>query len=461
MIVTNRHWCAWHAAGRLGHVTFRRLFGGDVDPVLKPVLAAVGFGALGQFAFFAFFAIWALTARGAEATEVGLAYTCSALAAVVGSLLGGRVSDRVGRQPVIVAASLVQMITPAALLVPGLPPALAYGVLVVMGFIQPVRGTAQRALLADLVADEGREEAYGAFRVVLNAGATLGPLAGAALVTWRWNALFVAIVCAYALALVAALRLPESARSAAAPAASSSMAPLLRDTALMAVFGATIGGWFAYGAFELLAPVSLTQTHGLAPATWGVLFATNPIVIVVLQLRVTRWTAAVPRGRKLAVAVLLMASPYAVLEFSAALGVVLIVLLVVVLGEMLWAPASEALIANMAPPGLRGLYLGTANAASWTGLALAPAAGLQARAEFGDAGMWLVVLAVGIVGAALYLVACRRVEQPLQESGRDRPSLRHDYPADTGDARGDRNRRGRGRAEARGPDGQPAGAPSR
>jgi predicted MFS family arabinose efflux permease len=442
-------------------MSFRRLFGGDVDPVLKPVLASVGFGALGQFAFFGFFAIWALTVRGAEATEVGLAYTCSALAAVVGSLAGGRVSDHIGRQPVIVAASVVQTVTPAVLLLPGLPVVLAYGVLVVMGFIQPVRGTAQRALLADLVADEGREEAYGAFRVVLNAGATLGPLAGAALVTWRWDALFAAIVGAYGLSLVAALRLPESARRATSGGAPTSLAPLLRDSALLVVFGATIGGWFAYSAFELLAPVSLTQSHGLEPATWGVLFAMNPIVIVLLQLRVTRWTANVPRGRKLAAGVLLMASPYLALEVSAAVVVVAAVLLVVVLGEMLWAPASEALVANMAPPDLRGLYLGTANAASWTGMALAPALGLQARAQLGDAGMWIVVMAVGIVGAGLYLVACRRIEASLQESGRDRASLRHAHQADGADARGDRRRGGRRRAETRRPDGQPARAAGR
>jgi predicted MFS family arabinose efflux permease len=442
-------------------VTFRRLFGGDVDPRLKPVLASVGFGALGQFAFFAFFAIWALTVRHAEATEVGLGYTASALAAVAGSLVGGRVSDRIGRQPVIVAASIVQTATPALLLVPHVPVTAAYGVLLVMGFIQPVRGTSQRALLADLIADDRREEAYGAFRVVLNAGATLGPLAGAALVTWRWNALFVAIVGAYALSLVAALRLPESARRAVPAAASASLAPLVRDSALVVVFAATIGGWFAYSAFELLAPIALTQSHGLAPATWGVLFAMNPVVIVALQLRVTRWTAAVPRGRKLAIAVCLMASPYLALEVTAALGVVVAVLLVVVLGEMLWAPASEALVANMAPPGLRGVYLGTANAASWTGMALAPALGLQARAALGDVGMWVVVLAVGIAGAVAYLVACRRVEAPLQESGRDRASLRHPDSADAGHARGDRVGPGRRRAEAGGPDGQPARAPSR
>ncbi len=290
--------------------SFKRLFGGEVDPVLRPVLASVGFGALGQFAFFAFFAIWALTERDAPATQVGLAYTCSGLAAVAGSLVGGRLSDRIGRQPVIVAASIVQTATPAVLLVPDLPILAAYGVLVVMGFSQPVRGTSQRALLADLIDEEGREEAYGAFRVVLNAGATFGPLLGAALVTWRWEPLFAGIVGAYALSLVAALRLHEGARRADTGGAAPSLRPLARDAALLTVFFAAIGGWCSYAAFELLLPISLTQTHGLAPATWGLLFALNPIVIVLLQMRIMRWTTRIPRGTKLAAGVLLMASPY-------------------------------------------------------------------------------------------------------------------------------------------------------
>jgi predicted MFS family arabinose efflux permease len=434
-------------------LSFRRLFGGEVDPALRPVLASVGFGALGQFAFFAFFAIWALTERGAEATEVGLAYTCSGLAAVAGSLLGGRVSDRIGRQPVIVAASVVQTVTPAILLVPGLPMLGAYGVLGVMGFVQPVRGTAQRALLADLIGESGREEAFGAFRVVLNGGATLGPLVGAVLVAWHWEPLFAGITAAYACALVAALRLPERAQRAPTGGAAPSLRPLLRDGALLTVFVATIGGWCSYAAFELLAPISLTQTHGLAPATWGLLFAMNPIVIVVLQLRITRWTTGVPRGSKLAAGVLLMASPYLALEASAALPVVMAVLLVVVLGEMLWAPASEALIADLAPAGMRGVYLGTANAASWLGISLAPAIGLQTRAAFGDSGMWLLTLAVGIAGAALYLVAWRQAE-----SRRDRSPVGYPDQAEPGDARGDRVGGGRGRAEAGRPDRQPARA---
>lgn len=437
--------------------SFRRIFGGEVDPILRPVLVSVGFGAFGQFAFFAFFAVWALTQRDAPATHVGLAYSCSAIAAVGGSLLGGRLSDRIGRQPVIFTGAVIQGLAPAILLVPQLPLALAYGVLVTMGFSQPVRGTAQRALLADLVGDDRREEAFGAFRVVLNAGATLGPVVGAALVSWRWDSLFAAITVAFALSSLAALRLPESARRpATGPPAS--LLPLLRDRTFLAVFAATLAGWCTYSAFELLTPISLTQSHGLEPATWGLLYALNPVVIVLLQLRVTRWAASASRGARLAAGVLLMGTPYFLFELNDALAVIVVVLLVVVVGEMLWAPASEALVAGMAPPGLRGVYLGTANAASWGGMALAPALGLQVRAAFGERGMWLLVAATASAGAILYLVAAQRAQQ---ESGRDRPPLGHEDPADAGDAPGDRERGGRGRAAARRPDRQPARAAGR
>jgi predicted MFS family arabinose efflux permease len=436
---------------------FRRIFGGEVDPILRPVLVSVGFGALGQFAFFAFFAVWALTQQDAPATHVGLAYSCSALAAVGGSLLGGRVSDRVGRQPVIFAGATLQALA-ALLLVPDLPLELAYGVLVTMGFSQPIRGTAQRALLADLVGDDRREEAFGAFRVVLNAGATLGPVVGAALVSWRWDSLFAAITIAFALSSLAALRLPESARGPVTTGPSPSVLPLLGDRAFLAVFAATLGGWCTYSAFELLTPISLTQSHGLEPATWGLLYALNPIVIVLLQLRVTRWASFASRGARLAAGVLLMGTPYFLLELNDALAVIVAVLLVVVLGEMLWAPASEALVAGLAPPGLRGVYLGTANAASWGGMALAPAIGLQARAGFGERGMWLLVAAIAFGGAILYLVAARRAQQ---ESGRDRSPLGHEDEADPRDAPGDRRGGGRGRAATRRPDRQPARATGR
>jgi hypothetical protein len=103
------------------------------------------------------------------------------------------------------------------------------------------------------------------------------------------------------------------------------------------------------------------------------------------------------------------------------------VIVVFVLGEMLWAPASEAIVARIAPPGQLGAYLGTATAGSWVGNSLTPVAGLQTRAAFGDNAMWVIVAAVSVAGGFLYLRAAgshRRVRPSSVLSGRMLPDRR-------------------------------------
>ena len=89
-------------------MTFRKVFGGELDPALKPVLASVGFGALGQFAFFAFFAVWALVVRltgNAVPGWTSITLPVLFLGAVQLLCLGvlgeyvGRVYDEVKRRP--------------------------------------------------------------------------------------------------------------------------------------------------------------------------------------------------------------------------------------------------------------------------------------------------------------------------------------------------------------------------
>ena len=383
----------------------RRIFGDEIDPALRTVLATVVLGVVGQYAFFSFFAIWALEELNAPQAQVGLAYAGSALAAALGAILGGRLSDRLGRRPLIVAATIVQTLAPTLLLVPGLGRLPAFGVLVVMGFVQPFRGTSQRALIADLTPEEHRERAYGAFRVAFNIGATTGPLLAAGLVALDWAALHLGVGAAYALSLLPALRLPAPLGAAGIGAQTLTLRSLFSDRAFALLFVAGILAYGVYNAYEVLMPVSLTQAHGFSPALWGLVSVANPVLVIVFQMRLTRWTAGIGFGPKLGLAVPLMGLPFLVLTLTATVPVVLLVIGAFVVGEMLWAPASEAIVARMAPPGLLGAYLGTATAGTWIGSSLTPVAGLQTRAAFGDGAMWLVVAAASIFGGLFYLRA--------------------------------------------------------
>jgi hypothetical protein len=74
---------------------------------------------------------------------------------------------------------------------------------------------------------------------------------------------------------------------------------------------------------------------------------------------------------------------------------------------MLWVPTSQAVVAALAPVDIRGAYMG-AFGASWSvGWAATPFLGLQVRAAYGDATMWVCVACVGVVAGILGVVAAR------------------------------------------------------
>jgi predicted MFS family arabinose efflux permease len=186
---------------------------------------------------------------------------------------------------------------------------------------------------------------------------------------------------------------PESAP------ARGSFAVVVRDQPFLLFMGSSVLAAMTYVAFESLLPISLVNSHGIAPSTWGFLVVVNPILVTLVQLRLTRATARVPAWVKLAVAMPLMGLPFLLLAVSAAVPVVALLVVVFVIGEMLWVPTSQAVVAAFAPADIRGAYMGVFGgswAAAW---ALTPFFGLQTRHAFGDGAMWGAVAVVSTLAA--------------------------------------------------------------
>ena len=104
--------------------------------------------------------------------------------------------------------------------------------------------------------------------------------------------------------------------------------------------------------------------------------------MTLFQLRLTRRVQRYPIAPKLALAMLLMGFPFLLLSLNASIPVMALVILIFVIGEMLWIPASQAIVAGLAPP--------TYAAPTWArsraqpaGFALGPFIGLQIRAASG------------------------------------------------------------------------------
>jgi predicted MFS family arabinose efflux permease len=403
------------------HRLFRLVWGGDVEPALRPVLAVALAGSVAMSSLFTFMGIWAVTELDASGRALGTTFLAGAVLAATGGYLGGHLSDHLGRRRLILVGWGGEVLYIPLFLLVGQNLTLGLGLMAGMAVLGSMGGAADQAMVADLVPPERHEAAYASVRVASNLGVTMGPpLGGLVLAVGGWNALFVAVTLMAACAAALAWRLipARGAYSPERPPERGSFGVIARDRVFLLFLLSGMLAYLVYVAYEVALPISLTDTHGIAPSTWGFLVVINPALVTLCQLRLTRRVAHVPTAPKLVVAMLLMGLPFTLLSVSAAIPVVAATIVVFVIGEMLWVPTSQSVIAGLAPADLRGAYMGAFGSTSAAGFALAPFFGLQVRDEFGDGAMWGMFAAFSVVAAVLGAAACRGVlrrrEEPVE-----------------------------------------------
>jgi predicted MFS family arabinose efflux permease len=389
---------------------FRLIWGGDVDSALRPVLAVSLAGTIAGSASFTYLGIWAIKGLEAPQSKLAFAYLGGALMSLVVGYIGGHWSDKVGRRPMILLGWGAQALVPAALLAVGHHVNLGLCLIAFLPAFGALGGAADQAMVADLVAPERHEAAYAAVRVAANLGVTIGPPIGGLLLIgnhWShlWAGTFLLALGAFAIAW---RYIPRSgAYAPEEPPTRGSFGVIVRDKPFLLFMLASVFATMTYIATETLLPISATTTHHLAPAAWGAIMILNPISVTIFQLRLTRWTSSIPPSLKLGVAMPLMGVPFLLLNVNGSAFVIAFVIVLFVIGEMLWVPTSQAVVAALAPADIRGAYMG-AFSASWSvGWALTPFLGLQVRNAYGDATMWTCVATVGVVAGILGLVAAR------------------------------------------------------
>ncbi len=390
----------------------RLVLGGEVEPALRP-LAIVSFAcSLAGSGFWSFMAIWAIRELGASSRQLAVGFLLGALAAGVVGYGGGHLSDHFGRRRLMLAGEAgLAVLAPLFLLV-GNDVVLGLALMVIVGSVAALGGSVGQALVADLVPPERHEAGYAMVRVASNLGVVLGPPIGSLLLLLGgWTLFFPGLSLLAAAAWLLAYRLIP-ARGEFSPEAAperGSFGVIARDRLFLVFLVSSLFAWIVYVSYETLLPVSLVTTYGYGPAAWGFLVIVNPLLVTVLQLRLTRVVSGVSAAPKLAAAMLLMGFPFLLLGVSATVPVVVTVIVLFVLGEMLWVPTSQAIVAGLAPVDLRGAYMGAFGSMAATGFALAPFTGLQVRASYGDEAMWAMFATVSLVSALLGAVACRGV----------------------------------------------------
>ena len=382
--------------------------------LFRSLLVVDALGSIAFSTFFLYIAIWGKERLGASDTQLGVAFVLAAAAAALASTLGGALSDRIGRKPLVVAGWSVSGVSALIALAVGDHTLLGLGAYVVFSGMAAIGHGADTALVADLVPPEARERSFAAIRMTGNLGGVLGPaMGGALLALGGWNALFtVAAVLGVGATLTAARYVPRGGDYTPERREHGALRVLLVDGRFAAFWTVSVVQYVIYAMYETLLPISLTQSHGYSAASWGLLAGINPLLVVLFQLRVTRWSSrGASAALRLSVATLLMGLPFLLLDVSSAIPVVVLLIVVFVIGEMLWVPTGQAVAERMSPPAMRGAYLGAFTATGAVGMGLGPFTGLQVRERAGDDAVWTFVAILAVVAAIATLLIVRRLPQ--------------------------------------------------
>jgi MFS family permease len=317
------------------------------------------------------------TLLGAGVVALGIVEGAAEATASLLKIVSGTVADRVRRRkPLIIAGYAVSGVArPLIGFAVVWPMVLALRVVDRIG--KGLRTAPRDALIADVTVAEARGRAYGLHRAMDNAGAVLGPLIATALLAAGLSVREVfwsAAVPAGIVIAVLALSVRESPRPAfAVSTRTGSLARLgklgPRFPRLLVVFVI-----FALGnstdAFFLLR----LHEAGLAPAAVALTWAAHSAVRTVAVYCGGALADRMDRRKLLATGWLLYATIYGAM--AAVDSVAALVALLVVYGLHYGAvePTERALVAELAPPALRGSAFGWFHGA--VGLAALPASAL-------------------------------------------------------------------------------------
>lgn len=184
----------------------------------QPLAATAAFVLMftGVSAFVSYLPTWLEEAHGASPNDVALMYFCGGLAALVGNPVAGRLSDRIGRKGIIIAASLalavLQALTPVAMV----RLEVAYGLFFLTMIAASMRMAPLQSLLTAIVGPAQRGTLLGMASAAGSFGFAMGGAASGFLYTRHGFAACAAVAVTAVLAStgVIAAFLPEPQRGA-------------------------------------------------------------------------------------------------------------------------------------------------------------------------------------------------------------------------------------------------------
>ena len=341
-------------------------------------------------------------------------------------LYGGALADALGRRRTLLTGEGLKLLAFILMLLGNLDgpnPWVTFAALLLVNVSGGLINPAAEAMLVDVSTPETRTFMYAVNYWAVNLSILIGTLVGGWLYRDHFTLLLGLLVGMSVLTAALCFALMTETR-AASPTARTDLGlkPLARSYAQVVTDRPFL--LFVLGGICILS-IEFTRTNFIAvhlaqafpTADWlgvtldgvraaSVLTAVNTLLIVAFTAPVARWLTGRDPRRPMHTGFALFALGFAALAFSTHLPTLIAATVILSVGELLYVPTRQALLADLIPEDRRGAYLAT-HGQVFTISKWVAALGLPLGVALGGAGMGVALLALGVLGSLLTALALR------------------------------------------------------
>lgn len=348
-------------------------------------------------------------------TEVGMILLAAGLCSAVSQALGGALSDRFGRRPILLMAASVSIF-------------LFSGLAVLIGISAPVWSialayiagrsvlTIARPVISAVVADftsKGRlTEAYGILRIGANMGWAAGPAIGGYLATFLpYGWLFgVPVLTSAIVSLIVFFFVRESSQRTSTRVGFRSILPPAGDRAFLAFTMVSLILFIAMGQMASTLSIFAVDRVGFSTAQYGLLLTLNGLIVIVFQYPMTLAIRQIAKFRALILGSLLYVFGYLSFGWITQFGWALGAMAVITAGEIIHSPVTLSVIGELAPQDQRGRYMGFYGLSETIGISAGPLVGGLLLDGFpSDMRLvWAPIASIALIAAIGYYWWARR-----------------------------------------------------
>ncbi len=384
-----------------------------------------------------FLTVYLTSQRGFSYADAGWIMSSFGMGSVVGSYVGGWITDRFGFYRVqlwtLVGGGFLFWLLGQQTTFWGMSISI-FVLSMVLDAFRPANQTA----LAFYSNPSNRARAYGLLRLAVNLGFSMGPVLGGLLIAglgYQWLFIVNGLSC-FGAALAFRLLLPPGRQLEGEPQPEETEhghSAYRNGPFLTFVFFLMLGA-VAFMQFFSSLPVYLKEELGYAEAQIGLLVTLNGLMIVVMEMPLVHKLGQ--RFRSLGIITagyLFLSVGFFVLQGAAWFPIFAVVFMVLItIGEMLSMPFASTFTAEIAPVSRRGQYMGLQSIGWAVAFIIAPSLGLQWAERFGFTSLWFLSCALAAVAAlGIWMVQQHGDLQPARQTEiRPKPLIQEDKPLD-------------------------------